>query len=428
MTPLALLKPSRLLSLSAFIFAAATLSASAQNSLKPDDHVAICGDSITEQKLYSLYIEDYLLMCQPEPKLRTTQFGWSGETAQGLLNRIKNDVLPFKPTVATTCYGMNDGGYAPLAPERAKLYRDSMTGIVKALKEAGTRFIVVGTPGAVDTDTYTRSGGAAVYNKTLSELGDIAREVAEHNDAAFADVHGVMIDVMAKAKAKYGNTYHVGGKDGVHPAANGHLVMAYAYLKALGCSGDIGTITFDAKAGTATTTDGHKILSAEAGKVSVESAKYPFCFFGKPEDPASTAGIIEFLPFNQDLNRFQLVVKNASAPKMTVTWGATSKEFTSEQLAQGINLAAEFLTNPFSEPFQTIQKTFAAQQAYETTAHKLLLHSLLDWRKNFPEDEKNYAIQSEKVLKKAAELQIASAAAIKPVQHMISIAAVQPAQ
>lgn len=425
MTPLALLKPSRLLSLSAFIFAAATLSASAQNSLKPDDHVAICGDSITEQKLYSLYIEDYLLMCQPEPKLRTTQFGWSGETAQGLLNRIKNDVLPFKPTVATTCYGMNDGGYAPLAPERAKLYRDSMTGIVKALKEAGTRFIVVGTPGAVDTDTYSRAGGAAVYNKTLSELGNIAREVAEHNDTAFADVHGTMIDVMAKAKAKYGKTYHVGGKDGVHPAANGHLVMAYAYLKALGCSGDIGTITLDAKAGTATATDGHKVLSADTSKVAVESSKYPFCFFGAPEDPASTAGIIEFLPFNQDLNRFQLVVKNASVPKVKVTWGATSKEFTSEQLAQGINLAAEFLTNPFSEPFQTVQKTFAAQQAYETTAHKFLLHSLLDWRKHFPEDEKNYAIQGEKVLKKAAELQVASAAAIKPVQHTISIEAVQ---
>ncbi len=424
MTPLVLLKPARFIWLFALALASVSLPASAQNSLKPEDHVAICGDSITEQKLYSLYIEDYLLMCQPEPKLKTTQFGWSGEVAGGFLARMKNDMLPFKPTVATTCYGMNDGGYAVLTPEREKTYRNAMTDIVKTLKEGGVRFIVVGTPGAVDTDTYTRNGGAAIYNKTLSELGAVAREVAEKNGTAFADVHSVMVDTMAKAKAKYGNTYHVGGKDGVHPSPNGHIIMAYAFLKALGCSGDIGTITLDAKAGTATATDGHKVLSADPSKISVESSKYPFCFSGSPEDPASTAGIIEFLPFNQDLNRFQLVVKNAAAPKMKVTWGTESKEFTSEQLAQGINLAAEFLKNPFVEPFQKIEKIFAAQQAYETTAHKFLLHSFIDWRKNFTIDESVFTSLTEKILKKETELQTQSTAAIKPVQHTITVEAV----
>jgi len=41
---------------------------------------------------------------------------------------MANDVLPFKPTVATTCYGMNDGGYAASTPEVLRVYREAMEG------------------------------------------------------------------------------------------------------------------------------------------------------------------------------------------------------------------------------------------------------------------------------------------------------------
>ena len=47
--------------------------------IQPDDMLAICGDSITEQKIYSVDMEDYLLMCQPTMGQRIAQFGWSGE-------------------------------------------------------------------------------------------------------------------------------------------------------------------------------------------------------------------------------------------------------------------------------------------------------------------------------------------------------------
>src|SRR3954447_24513346 len=86
----------------------------AEPVLKPNDLLAICGDSITEQKMYSVYIEDYLLMCQPISGVQSMQFGWSGEKADGFLKRMHNDVLRLKPRVATTCYGMNDGQYQQL--------------------------------------------------------------------------------------------------------------------------------------------------------------------------------------------------------------------------------------------------------------------------------------------------------------------------
>ena len=98
------------------IVAIAAIAAPAQHSarLQQGDFVAICGDSITEQRLYSVYIQDYLLMCRPTGNLRTLQAGWSGEQAPGFLKRMENDVLTLGPNVATTCHGMNDGGYSPM--------------------------------------------------------------------------------------------------------------------------------------------------------------------------------------------------------------------------------------------------------------------------------------------------------------------------
>src|SRR3982751_1480903 len=106
------------------------LSLPALAQLQKGDFVAVCGDSITEQKQYSVFIEDYLLMCKPQPDLRVMQFGWGGETSWGFLGKMPTQALKFDMTVATTCYGMNDSGYSPMDPDKAKRYKDAMTGIV----------------------------------------------------------------------------------------------------------------------------------------------------------------------------------------------------------------------------------------------------------------------------------------------------------
>ncbi len=93
--------------------------------LKPGDRLAICGDSITEQKMYSRIMETYLTVCVPQLGVTVRQFGWSGEQARGFLARMENDVLRFKPTIATTCYGMNDHGYQPYQADLGKTYREA---------------------------------------------------------------------------------------------------------------------------------------------------------------------------------------------------------------------------------------------------------------------------------------------------------------
>ena len=259
------------------------MAAAAGLLLRQGDFVAVAGDSITEQRLYSMFIEDYLLMCQPAARLRVAQFGWNGDSASWFAKRMANDFLPFKPSVATTSFGMNDGMYGPLTPDIARQYRQSQKTIVEQMKKAGVRAIVVGSPGCLEVETAF--GGdrarAVMYNHTLAGLRDIARAVAKEEGVAFANVHDPMIEVMAKAKARYGKEFRF-TLDGGHPEPNGHLVMAYAFLRALGCDGNIGTITVNMATGDAAATEGHKILSAAAGRIEVESSRYPFCFCCDP--------------------------------------------------------------------------------------------------------------------------------------------------
>lgn len=413
--------------LSVAVVAIATQLCSAQEKLlHAGDIVAVNGDSITEQKEYSVFIEDYLLMCQPEPNIRTAQFGWSGETAGGFNGRMNNDVLWLKPNVVTTCYGMNDGGYrAPDAGIRA-FYKRNTQSIVKKFKDAGVRVIIIGSPGCVDADSFRHDPAQAkMYNPTLAGLRDAAREVAQEDGVIFADVYDPMFDVMTKAKEKYGHGYDLCGGDGVHPNKNGHLVMAYAYLKAMGIDGNLGTISVDLANNKAEAEGGHKVLSCSNGVVEIESTRYPFCFYGDPSKPGSTTGVIEFFPFNQDLNRLTLKVAGASG-KVKVTWGDASKEFDGQQLAQGINLAAEFASgNPFSEPFRQVEQVIRQQQNYETPLNKSLLHNLPEYERYAPNEKDALSRIASSVEAKDKTLFDQSAAAVKPVKHTIKIEVVK---
>ena len=116
--------------------------------LKEGDRLAICGDSITEQKMYSRLMETYLTACVPQLKITCRQYGWSGEQASGFAGRMKTDVLRFQPTIATTCYGMNDHRYVPYSDQIGAEYIKNQKETVRQFKEAGVR-VVLGSPGTI---------------------------------------------------------------------------------------------------------------------------------------------------------------------------------------------------------------------------------------------------------------------------------------
>src|SRR6185437_11985831 len=116
--------------------------------LKKGDRLAICGDSITEQKMYSRIMETYLTVCVPELEITVRQYGWSGERAPGFLARMTNDCLRFEPTIATTCYGMNDHEYSTYSDRIGDTYRTNSDLIVQTFKNWGVR-VILGAAGCV---------------------------------------------------------------------------------------------------------------------------------------------------------------------------------------------------------------------------------------------------------------------------------------
>jgi len=334
--------------------------------LKPGDRLAICGDSITEQRMYSQIMETYLTVCVPDLGITVRQFGWSGETAPGFLERMTNDCLRFKPTIATTCYGMNDHGYGAYTPEIGARYRQASTAIVQAFKAQGTR-VIQGSPGCV-------SQKAEALNLNLCMLRNIGIEIAAAEKVGFADVFWPMFTAEFAAHQQYATNYWIAGGDGVHPGWAGHLAMAYAFLKALGLHGDLGTFTVDLKANKADVSAGHELLALKDGAVTIQSRRYPFCATGATNADNSVRSGMTLVPFNQELNRLILIVKNGPASGCKVTWGTASRTYTADELATGVNLANDFEVNPFSEAFRKVEEAVAAKQNYETRQIKEMLH------------------------------------------------------
>src|SRR4029078_8670226 len=102
-------------------------STGAEFLIHDNDRVVFLGDSITEQRLYTTYIEAYALTRHPEWKLTFRNVGWGGDTAwlrqrahpeedklfaaapdaqqqmveDAVKRGLERDVLPLKPTAVT---------------------------------------------------------------------------------------------------------------------------------------------------------------------------------------------------------------------------------------------------------------------------------------------------------------------------------------
>ncbi|MGE4285090.1 MAG: SGNH/GDSL hydrolase family protein [Phycisphaerae bacterium] len=387
--------------------------------LKKGDRLAICGDSITEQKIYSRIIEAYLTVCTPQLEITTRQYGWGGEQAGGFLGRMDNDCLRFKPTIATTCYGMNDFHYVPFDENACNDYYNNTTKIVEKFKAAGTR-VLVGSSGSIGKRPWWQNKDINNddLNRSLAKFRNTALKVAQEQNVAFADVFTPMLLGSYKALTLYGIDFHLNGDDGVHPDWAGHIVMAYAFLKGLGLDGELATISVDAAAGKAEATAGHEITSSSFGNsitINLHSTRYPYCDDGEPAVHTSGRAGMTIVPFNEELNRYMLKASGLSKGDYKVKWGQWEKTYSSEQLADGVNLAADYVSNPFCEPFRNVLEAVKRKQEYETTQIKSLFHG----DEGKADMEATVALTEKVHDKLAREL----ADSFKPVDHTITITA-----
>jgi len=348
--------------------------------LQKGDRLAVIGDSITEQKMYSRIIETYLTVCRPDLEIEVRQLGWSGETVEGFRHRVEQDCLRFHPTVATLCYGMNDSKYRPYDDANGQWFRENLTALVEQFKAANMR-VVVGSPGIAEryaTWVRTRAGTLDEHNLNLCTLRDIALDVANTEGTRFADVFWPMLTAGFTARARYGGNpdtpYALVGHDGIHPNWAGHLVMAYAFLRGLGLDGDQGTITVDMKTKTAQASSGHTIDHFDGSELAITSHRYPFYADGPVNRDDSIRSGMSLVPFEEQLNRFTFIIHGDPKAHYSIRWGDESRIFSAAELEAGVNLAEAFPKNPFGPAFARVDEAVAAKQAFETKQVREIFH------------------------------------------------------
>ena len=135
---------------------------------KDGDVIVMIGDSITEQHLYSNFVEMWTITRFPNWKLTFRNVGIGGDRSVGGNARFARDVLLHKPTAMTVGFGMNDGGYRAFGEETFKPYTDGLQGMADQAKAAKIRVAWV-TPQPLDT---ADQGPTALtgYNQTLEQF------------------------------------------------------------------------------------------------------------------------------------------------------------------------------------------------------------------------------------------------------------------
>lgn len=199
--------------------------------------------------------------------------------------------------------------------------------------------------------------------------------------------------------------------------------MAQAFLNGLGCKGDIAKIEVNLS-GAAKASAGHQVVSAANGQVKLKSTRYPFCFHGSERDPSGTVSILPYTKFNDELNRFILVVTGLKSDKAEVQWGKDKKTFTRQQLEAGVNLASEFINNPFNAAFDKLSNAVANKQNFETLMIKNTLNPLRRLPSQIPGDkeiEGAVTTIASRLGAKEAELQKLVHATKVPVEHELVI-------
>ncbi|MCP4454799.1 MAG: hypothetical protein GY809_25340, partial [Planctomycetes bacterium] len=307
--------------------------------------------------------------------------------------------------------------YRPYTEEIGRVYRDNALAIIKDFKRQGVRVIQgsAGTVGKMPSWVRSAQGTVEDLNLGLLELRNIDVALAQQQQVAFADVFLPMLVQGFYAQQKYGKDYMVSGKDGVHPGWAGQVVMAYAFLEAMGLEGDIARIHVDVRAKKATASPNHEVLSLEHQTVTLESRAYPFCATGPQGDDGSIRSGMSLVPFNEKLNRFMLVVTHLPSGQYRVLWGDAVNTYSAEALAKGVNLAADYEVNPFTEAFNRVDQAVAQKQGYETRQVKTLFHG--------PEGRADMDATVALTEKTRAPLVKAVFRAFQPVKHTIRIQA-----
>lgn len=394
--------------------------------LRKGDVVAVMGDSITEQRLYSNYLELWSQTRFPSYGLVFRNVGIGGDRSGGGNSRFQRDVLSLKPTVLTVDFGMNDGGYQPFNEKLFDAYMKGLQGIADQARQANIRVAWI-TPQPVE---YNPGDAKEAYNETLEKFGDGVKEIAKKNDGLFADQFHPYQSVIRAARAA-GEKGRITAGDAVHPGPPGQALMAASILKALGFPRLVSSVVIKCDDSSAHASDASPQncritgLAGNSGGVKFERHDLALPFF-----PEQARSILKWTPLLDDMNDYGLKVTGLKAGKYEIKLGGTRvAEHSDAELARGVNLAAAALAaGPVADQVKDVVKAVTDKtnyyhgQIYSPLVLSRNLAKNPDFKDTAPADvaRRREALIAQR-LQKMPELDVAVRKSLEPRPHLVEV-------
>ncbi len=304
------------------------------------DRVVFLGDSITQQGIYTTYLETYLLTRFPNWKLQFRNAGWDSDTAYFRSRELppgealQRDVLALQPTVVMVNFGMNDAGYigGPFDQSFYDKHVTGLTAIVRQLKAADIRPILL-TPNAIEQ----KESGEAMqgYNLLLEQFSAAGFELAGRENIPFVNQlhpYAAAINRLRAVGSELRITDEV-----VHPSPPGQLMMADFILTGLNAPNLVSSATIDANQAVRVSAEGAQITDIVRKPDGISFRRLDQALVFPLESAARPA--LALVPVADDINRYMLRVVGLEVGAYTVAVnGQEISRFSAAQLNEGVNL------------------------------------------------------------------------------------------
>ena len=390
---------------------------------KDGDRVVMIGDSITEQHLYSNYVEMWTVTRFPKWKITFRNVGIGGDRSVGGNSRFARDVLLHKPTAMTVDFGMNDGSYREFSDQTFKPYMDGLQGMADQATAANIRTAWV-TPQPLDNDEQGKTALTG-YNQTLEKFSDGVRAISEKNSGKFVDQFHPYLQVLDAARSKADKYNRITAGDAVHPGPPGQALMAASILKGMNFPSLVAAVEIDAKQNKVVSQENCSVEGLQATATSVKFKKLDKALPFFPEDASS---ILPWTPILDELNDYKIQVTGLAPGKYKVRIDSVDvAELSAESLGAGVDIAAEVLkSGPIAEQAKKVKEAVENKNRYhhDQIFRGIVLTGVPEWiysvvpREQL--EEKKNALVNER-LEKVAQLDVQVAESLKMQAHYFEI-------
>ena len=332
---------------------------------KEGERAVFLGNSITDGGHYHSYIWLYYMTRFPNMPLRILNGGIGGDTAYDMNKRLDGDIFPMKPSVLMVTFGMNDSGYFEYNGDNPKefgeqKYQESIKNyqqMEKRFKDLpDTRIVMVGTSPYDETVQLKENVPFKTKNETIKRIVEYQKESAAKNNWEFTDLNAPMVALNQQNQQK-DPAFTLCGSDRIHPDNDGHMVMAYLFLKAQGFVGkEVAEMEINANKKQAVKAENCTISNIKKNGKDLsfdylaEALPYPLDTiargWGQKKGQAEATKVI---PFMDEMNREVLKVTGLKGDYKLLIDEEEIGIWSGDDLAKGINLAAESKTPQYQQ-------------------------------------------------------------------------------